>query len=110
MTPRQRYHAEIEAIARLHGVTFEDVVGPRRVRPIVAARNAAMWAIWFAHGLSLPRVGRLFGRKHPAVIYAIGSHLSRIDPTHKLAAATRRKHRSNVAWRRANPTRQGRRA
>jgi hypothetical protein len=60
-------------IAKEHGVTFEDIMGPRRLKPVVAARKAAMIAV-AAHmpRWSLPQIGRFFNRDHTTIMHALG--------------------------------------
>ncbi len=57
-------------VADAHFVTVEDLLGQRRSASIVAARRAAMAAIYLA-GKSMPEVGALLGRDHTTVL----SHL-----------------------------------
>lgn len=52
----------IQAIARQHGFTVEDIIGPCRKRPLVTARHHAMWEVSREYpSMSLPRLGYHFG-------------------------------------------------
>lgn len=55
-----------------HGVSAEDILGPSRIRVIVAARHEAIWrARKERPDLSLQQVGREFaGRDHTTIIHA----------------------------------------
>lgn len=60
--------------ATAHGVSYRDVLGRSRKRPIVAARHAAIRAVHASRpDLSFPGLGRLFGGlDHKSVRYALG--------------------------------------
>lgn len=63
----------IQSIAREHGFTYEDIVGPSRNRKLVAARYHAVWEVKREYPLiSTPRLGRLFGgRDHSTLVWAL---------------------------------------
>jgi chromosomal replication initiation ATPase DnaA len=64
--------ALIERVAAFHGVSFEDILGPRRDRKTVAARFDAIAAVHKARpDLSLPQMGRHFHRDHTSILHAL---------------------------------------
>lgn len=62
-----------EVLQRFPGVTIPQVKGPTRHRDIVAARQAAMYAVrQERQDLSFPAIGRWFGgRDHTTVLHAV---------------------------------------
>lgn len=54
----------IQAVAAEYGVTFAEIVSPRRSRQLVAARQEAVWRVKKQTLLSFPMMGRLFRRDH----------------------------------------------
>jgi len=63
----------VSAIAKRHGVTFQDIMGPCRRAKIVAARFEAIVAVaQVRYTWSLPQIGRFFGdRDHTTILHAI---------------------------------------
>ena len=63
----------VAAIAKRHGVTFADIMGPCRRAKIVAARFEAIVAVaQVRYAWSLPQIGRFFGdRDHTTILHAI---------------------------------------
>ena len=63
----------VSAIAKRHGVTFQDIMGPCRRAKIVAARFEAIVAVaQVRYAWSLPQIGRFFGdRDHTTILHAI---------------------------------------
>lgn len=56
----------------LFGFTRDEVLSPRRTRAIVRARWAAIAAVKAEHpGFTLPKLGRIFGRDHTAILHAL---------------------------------------
>lgn len=82
--PRTPAQQIIVDIAHKHGLTYADLVGHRRWRHMVPARDEAMAAVkalkvdgdkW---SYSLPVIGRLFGgRDHTTVLTALRRHAKR---------------------------------
>src|SRR5262249_11689557 len=71
--PRERLRALIAEVAAAHGVSVEDLRGPRRFPHIVCARHAAMRRVHQAfQAKSFPEIGRVFARDHTTVMYALG--------------------------------------
>ncbi len=72
----------IADIAHKHGLTYADLVGPRRFRHIIPARDEAIAAVRaLSNGresFSLPMVGRIFGGKdHTTILAALRRHAKR---------------------------------
>ena len=62
----------LEAVARHYDLDREELVGPRRARPLVAARHVAMYLIRNLTDYSYPSIGKLFGgRDHSTCISAV---------------------------------------
>lgn len=76
--PKQRVLADVEAVARIYGVTLEDVLGKSRTRNIVRARQAAIWMVWFSRDYTLPAIGRVFGKDHTSCLFSRGQHMIRM--------------------------------
>jgi chromosomal replication initiator protein len=72
-TPADHTRAMIADVARRHGLTYRDVVGPCRDQRTVRARREAIALVRQAKPhLSYPQLGRLFGRDHTTILH----HLS----------------------------------
>lgn len=75
---REMMLATINGVARRYGLETSDLIGPNRARPVAFARHEAMSVVKDRWGLSLPRVGQLFGdRDHTTVRAGIQSHADR---------------------------------
>ena len=61
----------IETVAVLHHVEPDELTGPSRAMPVVHARHAAMLKVRQLTDLSLPEIGREFGRDHTTVLHGI---------------------------------------
>lgn len=63
----------LKSVAEKTGVSIDDMKGARRDRKVVAARHAAIAAIYESRpDLSLPQIGRIFGgRDHTTIIHAV---------------------------------------
>jgi chromosomal replication initiator protein len=62
----------IEATADAYGFTVEQVCGPSRTRPLVTARQVAMYLVRDMTEFSYPAIARVFGgRDHTTVIHAV---------------------------------------
>lgn len=72
LSPRAEIQAVIDRIAREHNVTAGDIVSPKRTRAIVKARDQAILEVstrwpW----LSLPKLGKIFGRDHTTIMHSL---------------------------------------
>lgn len=73
MTPNAHIRQIIAMVAEHHRVKPEDILSRRLDRPAVYARHDAIKAVHMAKPhFSLSRIGRLFGRDHSTVCYALG--------------------------------------
>ena len=62
----------LQATSDLFGVKIEDIVGPRRQRPLVKARQVSMYVFRELTELSYPDIARVFGgRDHTTAIHAV---------------------------------------
>jgi hypothetical protein len=63
----------IKDIARQHGITYADIIGPSRTQKIYKARHHAIHAVKAAcPNKSLPELGRMFGgRDHTTILHAL---------------------------------------
>jgi len=62
----------IERVGAFHGVSFDEIIGPRRDRKTVAARFDAIAAVHKARpDLSTPQLGRIFNRDHTSILHAL---------------------------------------
>lgn len=63
----------IRLVGLKHGVSVEDIIGPRRSRNIVAARHEAIRLVksHMPH-LAYPAIGRIFNRDHTSILFALG--------------------------------------
>lgn len=95
-TPRQQIRALIDEVIKRHAkrvrpgfaVTYADVMSTRRDRHIVVVRHACIRRVHEARpDLSTPALGRIFGRDHTSVLYALGGRRSRLP--HDLRQASR---------------------
>lgn len=68
-------------IARRYDVTLKEVMGPRKLLGVVAARQACMWLLNKQRGWSLHRVADLFDRHHVTVLANIRAHETRLAKT-----------------------------
>lgn len=62
----------IEQVAAKHDVKAGDIIGPRRMKQILHARQEALYRCVDETSLSLPTIGRAFGdRNHSTIIHAV---------------------------------------
>jgi chromosomal replication initiator protein len=65
----------IEAICAKHEIPYHEVMGRKRFAEIVAARHEAIVAVAEAFPwMSLPKLGRIFGRDHTSILHAMDKH------------------------------------
>lgn len=67
-TPRK--HAILFVCAETYGVTIPEIMSRSRKEPIAHARQSAMFLMRERLEMSLPAIGRVFGRTHGAVLFA----------------------------------------
>jgi chromosomal replication initiator protein len=62
----------LEAVATNYGLSVDELVGPRRARPLVTARHVAMYLVRNLTDYSYPSIGKVFGgRDHSTCISAV---------------------------------------
>jgi chromosomal replication initiator protein len=62
----------LEATSKMFGIPVEEIIGKKRQRPLVAARQVAMYVVRELTDLSYPAIAREFGgRDHTTVIHAV---------------------------------------
>lgn len=67
---RKTARSVIERVARETGVSYSDIIGPRRSRHLILARDKAVRAVADEFPeMSLPAIGRVFGRRDHTTIY-----------------------------------------
>jgi chromosomal replication initiator protein len=83
----------IDVTARYHGLSFNDLVGPRRNGPVNQARQIAMYLAREVTLASLPQIGDEFGgRKHSTVLHScnkVAEDMQDNDLLRNLVAAIR---------------------
>ena len=84
--PRSTDHNRlIEEVSTRFKVSYDDLVGPRRTKPIALARQVAMYLLREELGMSLSEIGRLFGgRNHTTVINAMNKVNQHVRVDHRL--------------------------
>lgn len=69
----------IHEVCDRHGISYPEMVGPRRQGFIVAARQEAMWECAKRTGASLPQIGFALGKRHhTTIIHGIRKHQERM--------------------------------
>ncbi len=69
----------IREVAAEHDLTEGAIVGERRTKEIVAARQHAMWRLAQEQRWSLARIGRVLGgRDHTTIIHGVRRHEQRL--------------------------------
>lgn len=90
-TPRQKIREDIEAIAKIYGIAYSDIMSKSHMQIVVQARSACFWMLQFTRGMTLPEIGRVFGMDHTAVLAGINRHIRRLDPEDPRAQWAERK-------------------
>lgn len=70
MTPRKANMLEIESIAKAHCFTLEDILGPRKFRPLVAVRRKCA-VMLREKGHTTTEIGRIMNRDHSTIVHAL---------------------------------------
>lgn len=70
MTPRQANLLAIEEIAKAHCFTVEDILGPRRFRPLVEVRRKCA-VMLREKGHTTTEIGRILRRDHSTIVTAL---------------------------------------
>ncbi|MBV7408189.1 helix-turn-helix domain-containing protein [Maritimibacter sp. DP1N21-5] len=61
----------VAVVARRHGLSPAAILGPNRCRPLVLARQEAMYLLRHVLDWSYPRVGRFVRRDHTSVMHGV---------------------------------------
>ena len=62
----------LDATAASYGFSVDAICGPSRTRPLVTARQVAMYLVRELTDYSYPAIGRVFGKRdHTTVIHAV---------------------------------------
>lgn len=70
----------ITEVAHEHHLTYRDLVGPDRHRPVVRARHRAMYLCHKEGHWSLPQIGQALGqRDHTTVLYGLRQERARLE-------------------------------
>jgi len=70
MTPRQANMLDIEAIAKAHCFTLEDILGPRKFKPLIAVRRKCA-VMLREKGHTMTEIGRILRRDHTTIVHAL---------------------------------------
>lgn len=74
MTPRERTHAAINEVAQEHGYTVEDILGPSRLKRLVAVRRLCV-LMFRDRGFSTIEIGRAMNRCHTTICHALNKEV-----------------------------------
>jgi len=74
-----RFRKVVEAVSNVTGIKEDDILGRRRMRPIVDARHMAIRLLRIKSSLTLANIGGLFDRDHTSVIHALSSSQDMMD-------------------------------
>lgn len=70
--PRAASKRLIAEIAKDHGLSFNDIVGPRRYAKMTTARMEACWRVAKDYpSISIKQISKIIRRDHTTVIYAV---------------------------------------
>jgi chromosomal replication initiation ATPase DnaA len=63
------------------GVSYADIIGPRRFRPLIPPRHQLMVEIKVKYDrLTLPRIAKMFNRDHSVLYHALKKHGIKYEP------------------------------
>lgn len=82
---RVQVDAILDEVARAFNLDVDDVIGDSREQRIIRARKTAMAVMRELTDLSLPAIGRVFGKDHTTVMHHIESVKN--DPRRQRAVA-----------------------
>ena len=77
-TPASASTAIIAEVAEKHGLTVKQLLGSRTDRTVAHPRHEAWWELRQRTSLSLPQIGRKFGRCHTTVLTGVRRHEARM--------------------------------
>ncbi len=70
MTPREKNHEAIAAIAAKHYYTLDDILGPSRFKRLVAVRRLCILMLR-EQDYSTTEIGRIMCRDHSTIVHAL---------------------------------------
>lgn len=79
----------VKRVAAAFGVSTRDVLGSTRLRSVMVPRQVAMWLVRELCGLSLPRIGAVFGRDHTTVLHSLRKVAADMTTDERLAGRVR---------------------
>ena len=82
--PRRLGKHIIAEVAKETGISVADILGPRCLAPVAAARRIAMQRVRSELGYSYPQIGRMFDRDHSTCIWACRGGRPQLRPEHRL--------------------------
>ena len=85
----------IEETGKCYGIDVSDIMGSSRTKEVTIARQVSMYIIRNLTKLSLPEIGRVFGRDHSTVIHSL-EKVEGLIKTHRETAENIRDIKSNV--------------
>lgn len=72
--PAREFVAEF---ARKRGLTYNEIVGPGRAKPVVLVRHEICYILRSQRALTYPQIGRLLNRDHTSALHAVRKHAAR---------------------------------
>jgi hypothetical protein len=73
------WRAIVTRVAQRHGVSSADILGKSRCRPIMAARQEAIYHVVVETGMTLPMIGRRFRRDHTTILHNFRAHKAKLQ-------------------------------
>ena len=61
----------LECVSRHYGISVEELKGRARTKDIASTRHTAIYLIRTLTGMSLPAIGKLFGRDHTTILSSL---------------------------------------
>lgn len=74
---RAAFMEAVTAVCALTNVHHRDLLGMRRLRPMVYARQHVMWLLR-GRGYSFPQIAERFGMHHTSVMWGVAQHEKRL--------------------------------
>ncbi len=76
LTPHERKLLRIREVCEEAGVAYDDVMGKNKTRKVCAVRQRLFYE-FREMGMSLPDIGRFFGRDHTTVLHGVNMEKER---------------------------------
>ena len=77
---RQEMREAVANIAKIHGITYYDIMSIRRTKKVVRARHEAMHYVKQHTPWSLPQIGQFFGgMDHTTILHGVRKHLKQME-------------------------------